>query len=66
MAELLTRKADTDDTATIAGPGLVAFTETFGHLFGDPGDLETYPVKTFSEEKIRTAWFPYYKRTVPL
>lgn len=46
------RLAKTEDAQHIALLGRVTFTETFGHLFRDPGDLKAYLKETFSVGKI--------------
>lgn len=50
---ILVRLATTEDAAFIALLGRVTFTEAFGHLFRDHGDLREYYRKTFSVQKIR-------------
>lgn len=51
--QILVRLATTEDAAVIALLGRVTFTEAFGHLFSDHGDLQEYYSKTFSVQKIR-------------
>ena len=46
------RLAGKEDAVVIALLGRVTFTETFGHLFHDPNDLQEYYSRTFSVDKI--------------
>lgn len=46
------REAKVNDTALISLLGRITFTETFGHLFSDPGDLLAYYERIFSVPKI--------------
>ncbi len=45
-------EAKVEDAALISLLGRVTFTQSFGHLFRDPGDLQAYYDKTFSVPKI--------------
>ncbi len=46
------REAKLEDAALISLLGRITFTETFGHLFRDPEDLQEYYDRTFSVPKI--------------
>ncbi|WP_420400571.1 GNAT family N-acetyltransferase [Flagellimonas sp.] len=49
------REAHTKDAAVIALLARVTFTETFGHYFRDPSDLDQYLNQTFGVTKLRTS-----------
>ncbi|MGB5236936.1 MAG: GNAT family N-acetyltransferase [Flavobacteriaceae bacterium] len=53
IPEIQIRLATIEDATFIALLGRVTFTEAFGHLFRDHGDLQEYYNKTFSVQKIR-------------
>lgn len=63
------RKAKDEDAILIALLGRITFTETFGHLFTDPNDLQEYLQKTFGVQKIKTSlrkennvfWLAFYE-----
>lgn len=47
------KQASEQDAQTIALLGRITFTETFGHLFTDPRNLQDYLTLTFGVQKIR-------------
>ncbi|WP_422348762.1 GNAT family N-acetyltransferase [Flagellimonas sp.] len=49
------REAHTNDAAVIALLARITFTETFGHYFRDPTDLDQYLNRTFGVSKLRTS-----------
>ena len=55
MNSLDLRIATKDDVSYISILGRKTFTETFGHLFRDPSDLDTYLENTFSVAKITSS-----------
>ena len=62
------RIANDEDARLIALLGRITFTETFGHLFTDPNDLQGYLQETFGVQKIKTSlrkennvfWLAFY------
>ncbi|WP_299684903.1 GNAT family N-acetyltransferase [uncultured Dokdonia sp.] len=52
MKNIEIRTATQDDAIHISILGKITFTETFGHLFKDPSDLQHYLETTFSVTKI--------------
>ena len=49
------RLAGPEDAETVAHLGRSTFTETFGHLFRDPQDLQDYFDRTFKLQKIEAS-----------
>lgn len=49
------REATTNDAPLIALLARTTFTDTFGHYFSDPNDLETYLDHTFNVSKLKTS-----------
>jgi len=56
MSTIEIRIATKSDTAHISHLGKITFTETFGHLFRDPKDLQDYLETTFSASKIAASF----------
>ncbi len=52
---IIIRKANLEDAAYISLLGRITFSETFGHLFLNKDELETYLQTTFGVEKIRSS-----------